>query len=68
MIDISSFTGAEYEYIRYHANFTDREMRLYELRNKQYTYEECAELMNMSVATVKRTMQKINSKIARMTH
>lgn len=67
MVNISSFTKAEFEYIRENANFTDRELRLYDLRNKEYTYEECAELMNMSVATVKRTMQKINDKIARLT-
>ena len=48
MIDISKLIKAEYEYIRFNANFTERELELYELRNKQYTYEMCAELMNMS--------------------
>lgn len=67
MVNISGFTKAEFEYIRENGNFTDRELRLYDLRNKEHTYEECAELMNMSVATVKRTMQKINDKIARLT-
>lgn len=39
MIDISKLIKAEYEYIRLNANFTERELQLYELRNKQYTYE-----------------------------
>lgn len=33
MIDISKLIKAEYEYIRLNANFTERELQLYELRN-----------------------------------
>lgn len=66
MIDISKLIKAEYEYIRLNANFTERELQLYELRNKQYTYEMCAELMNMSVLTIKRIAHQVDRKINRV--
>ena len=66
MIDISKLIKAEYEYIRLNANFTERELQLYELRNKQYTYETCAELMNMSVSTTKRIAHQVDRKINRV--
>ena len=66
MIDISKLIKAEYEYIRLNANFTERELQLYELRNKQYTYETCAELMNMSVSTIKRIAHQVDRKINRV--
>lgn len=66
MVNISSFTKAEFEYIRENANFTERELQLYELRNKQYTYEMCAELMNMSVSTIKRIAHQVDRKINRV--
>ena len=66
MIDISKLIKAEYEYIRLNANFTERELLLYELRNKQYTYEMCAELMNRSVSTIKRIAHQVDRKINRV--
>lgn len=66
MIDISKLIKAEYEYIRLNANFTERELQLYELRNKQYTYEMRAELMNMSVSTIKRIAHQVDRKINRV--
>lgn len=67
---IPEFTKDEQDYIKKHANFMDDELQLFELRNKRYTYEYCAEKMDMGVSTVKkvskRTMNKIMKVIAHM--
>lgn len=62
---IPDFTKDEQDYIKEHANFTCDELRFFELRNKEYSLEYCAELMNMSVSSVKRLNKKVMVKIAR---
>lgn len=66
MLKIPDFTKPEIEYILENANFTKQEEELFRLRNGEYSLEECAELMNVSVSTVKRVNKKMQSKIVRL--
>ena len=65
-MNITSFTKPELDYFRDNCNFTKDERTLFEYRVQERSLEECAELMNVSVSTVKRISQKINNKIIRV--
>ena len=56
---------SEADYLQAVCNFTKDENILFELRLKDIPLEECAERMNISVPTVKRISQRVNSKIVR---
>jgi len=66
MLKIPDFTKPEIDKILANANFTSREAELFEWKRQEKTHEECSELMHMSVATVGRTMKKIESKVSRI--
>ena len=66
MLKIPDFTKPEIDFIKENANFTAQEAMLFDLRNGEHSLEECAELMNISVSTVKRINKKIKSKIIRI--
>lgn len=63
---IPEFTKIELDYIIENANFTERELQLFELRNKEYSYEICAEKMNLGMTTVKKTAKKTLAKIMKV--
>lgn len=63
---VYDFTVPELNYFRTYCNFTDDERTLFEYRAKNYPLEQCAEMMNVSVSTVKRLSRKVNSKIIRV--
>lgn len=67
---IPEFTKPEIDYIIENANFTEQELQFFNLRNKECSYEYCAEEMNVGTTTVKKiakkTMNKIMRVIARM--
>lgn len=63
---IPEFTKPEIDYIIENANFTEQEKTLFHMRNNEHPLEECAELMNMSVATVYRRNKKMINKIMRV--
>lgn len=63
---IPDFTLPELEYFRRNCNFTIAEREFFEYRNREYTLEQIAELMNVSVPTAKRLSKKVNSKIIRV--
>lgn len=67
---IPEFTKPEIDYIIENANFTEQELQFFSLRNKECSYEYCAEKMNVGTTTVKKiakkTMNKIMKVIARM--
>lgn len=65
-MNITNFTKIELDYFRENCNFTKIENELFEYRAQEYTLEECAEMMNVSVSTVKRISRKINNKITRV--
>lgn len=63
---IPDFTKIELDYIKENANFTERELQLFELRNKEYSYEVCAEEMNVGMTTVKKISKKTMNKIMKV--
>lgn len=63
---IPEFTNDEQNYIKEHANFMEEELQFFELRNKRYSYEYCAEKMDMSVSTVKKVAKKTMNKILKV--
>lgn len=63
---IPDFTKDEQDYIKEHANFTGDELRFFELRNKEYSLEYCAEEMNTCISRVKRIDKKVIAKIAKV--
>lgn len=62
---IPEFTKEEIDTIRSKCNLTPRETELMELRNKEITLEQCAEIMYCSDSTVKRINKRMMSKILR---
>lgn len=63
---VYDFTVPELDYFREYCNFTDTERNLFEYRAKNIPLEQCAEMMNVSVSTVKRISQKVNNKIIKV--
>ena len=68
MLKIPDFTKPEIDYIKANANFTEREERLFDLKNSKEhpSIEKCAEIMDMSVSTVSRTTKSIKKKILKI--
>lgn len=63
---INNFTKPELDFFRENCNFTKAEKEVFEYRANDYTLEECAALMHMSLSTIKRISRKINNKIIRV--
>lgn len=63
---IYDFTTYELDYYRASCNFTTEQGTLFELRAKGVPLEECAEIMNVSVSTIKRISRKVNNKIIKV--
>ena len=63
---IYDFTVPELDYFRQNCNFTSEELKLFECRAKNIPLETCAEIMNVSISTVKRISRRINNKIIRI--
>ena len=66
MLKIPDFTKKEIDFIIENANFTERELHLFELRNKEYSHEQCAEMLNISFSTEKRANKKMLAKIMKI--
>lgn len=66
MLKIPDFTRPEIEKIKSQANFTTQESELFMLRNEEYPLEVCAEMMNVSISTVKRINKKMKAKIIKI--
>lgn len=66
MLKVPDFTKPEIDYLKENANFTKQEKVLFDLRNDEHILEECAEIMNVSVSTVKRINKKMKSKIIKI--
>ena len=60
------FTSIEIQNILHDANFSKDEFELFKLRNKEFTYEECAEQMNMCTRNVYRIAKRMKSKIMKV--
>ncbi len=62
---VYAFTQTEADYLETVCNFTQDEDRLFQLRLKDKTLEECAEIMNRTVDNVKQISRRVNAKISR---
>ena len=63
---IYDFTVPELNYFRDYCNFTEDERVLFEYRAKNIPLETCAEIMNVSLSTIKRMNKKIQNKIIKV--
>lgn len=63
---ITEFIQPEIDYIKANANMTPRENDLFDLRNKELTLEECAEIMNCSISTIYRINKTMKKKIMKL--
>ena len=61
-MQVSALTQLEADYFEIVCNFTDDELTLFRLRLKNVPLEECVEIMNGSVDSVKKISRKINKK------
>ena len=60
------FTNFEILNIIHDANFSKDELELFGLRNKELSYEECAEEMHMSVQNTYRIGKRMKQKISQV--
>ena len=63
---IYDFTVPELNYFREYCNFTEDERVLFEYRAKNIPLETCAEIMNVSISTIKRLNKKIQNKMIKV--
>lgn len=63
---IYDFTQPELNYFREYCNFTPEQRTSFEYRARNVPLEQCAELMNVSVPTIKRLSRKVNNKIIKV--
>ena len=64
-MQIRDLTTTEADYLQAVCNFTKDENTLFELRLANYSLEDCAEVMNRSLDSVKQLSRKVNAKIDR---
>ena len=64
-MQIRDLTQTEADYFEAVCNFTPEEERLFRLRLKDKSLEDCAEIMHRSVDSIKQLSRKINAKIQR---
>ena len=62
-MQIRELTLSEADYLQAVCNFTKEENTLFELRLHDKSLEECAEIMNRSLDSVKQLSRKVNKKI-----
>jgi predicted DNA-binding protein (UPF0251 family) len=63
---IPDFTKPELDYIIANANLTKDEENLMWLRNNEHSLEECAEMMDYSLSTIKRINKRLKDKIIKI--
>lgn len=63
---IPDFIQSEIDYIKKNANMTPREEQLFDLRNREFSLEECAYQMNCSLSTVNRINKNMKRKILKV--
>lgn len=60
---ICDYTAKELKHLRSVCNFTPRELEFFDLRSREYSIEDCAEMMSVSVRTASRVNQGVKRKI-----
>nr|DAL60554.1 MAG TPA_asm: ECF sigma factor [Caudoviricetes sp.]DAV44274.1 MAG TPA: ECF sigma factor [Caudoviricetes sp.] len=64
---VTCFTKEEKEHIKELCDFTPTEETLFDLRKKEKSLEECAEIMHVSTKTAGRINVKMQHKILKVT-
>ena len=64
-IRVCDFTKKEIDFLIENCNFSPQERYFFDLRNKYYTLEQAAEVMNVSPKTAYRLNKKMKAKIVR---
>lgn len=64
---IHQYIAPQLEYYRHFCNFVGDEKTLFDLRASGCTLEECCELMNMDISSIKRLSRKVNKKMIAVT-
>lgn len=64
---ISKFTHPELQYYNHMCNFTPQEQLLFSFRAEGHTLDECCDLMNMDLSSIKRLSVKVNKKMIKVT-
>lgn len=62
-LKLCDFTKPELDFLVENCNFTKDEEELFLMRTKDVTFEQCAEIMNISVSTAYRINRKIHIKM-----
>lgn len=62
-MQIRDLTQSKLDYLEIMCNFNAEELHLFRLRAKDKPLEECAEIMNRSLDSVKALSRKVNSKV-----
>lgn len=62
---ICDFTQSQLDYLEIMCNFTPEEKKLFDLRAKDTSLEDCAEIMNASTAKISRIHKRVIDKIER---
>lgn len=65
LLKICDFTQTEADYLYAVCNFTEDEGTLFQLRLKDISLEECAEIMNRGMDSIKKLSRKVKDKIKR---
>ena len=65
-MNLSDFTQPEIRHLLAECNFTEEQEKVFLLRCKNIPLEQCAEKMDMSIATVSRINKKVKDKIMRI--
>lgn len=60
---ICDFTNQELRFLVNECNFTQDELALFNLRARNTPLEECADIMNVSVSTIKRINKRLKTKV-----
>ena len=64
---ISENVLPQLEYYRVFCNFTPQERELFDYRASGCTLEDCCDLLNMDISSVKRLSRKVNKKMIAVT-
>lgn len=64
---IEQYTVPQLNFYRVYCNFTMQEQKLFDYRASGHTLDECCELMNMDLSSIKRLSRKVNKKMINVT-
>lgn len=64
---IGDMTLPQLEFYREYCNFVGAEKALFDYRAAGHTLDECCDLLNMDISSVKRLSRKVNNKMIKVT-